>query len=65
MSDIDEQNDLDAIEEARVKIDRIDGDIVRLLGQRAEQVRLIGDAKHRLGAPIYQPDREEKVFKHS
>lgn len=50
------------IEQARRQIDRIDGEIVRLLSERAEQVRSIGDAKHRLGAPVYQPDREERVF---
>ena len=25
-------------------------------------MREIGDAKHRLGVPVYQPDRETKVF---
>jgi chorismate mutase len=51
-----------AIDAARVEIDRIDGEILRLLSERARQVRDIGDAKHRLGEPIYQPDREEKIF---
>ena len=51
-----------AIEKAREDIDRIDGDLVRLLNERAEQVRIIGNAKHRLGEPVYQPQREEEVF---
>ena len=51
-----------AIEAARVAIDRIDAEIVRLLSERAEQVCAIGAAKHELGIPIYQPGREEKVF---
>lgn len=51
-----------AIDAARVEIDRIDAEILRLLSERARHVRDIGDAKHRLGEPIYQPDREEKIF---
>jgi len=57
-----EVRDRALIEEARREIDRIDGELVRLLSERAENVRTIGDAKRRLGEPIYQPDREEKVF---
>ena len=62
MSDSADDRDRAAIEEARAQIDRIDGEIVRLLSERAEHVRAIGDAKHRLGVPVYQPGREEKVF---
>ncbi len=62
MSDRHDDVDMSVIEEARLEIDRIDQRIVRLLNERAEQVRVIGDAKHRLGAPVYQPDRELKVF---
>jgi chorismate mutase len=60
----DEKRDEDraAIDAARRQIDRIDQEIVRLLSARAEQVRAIGNAKHRLGEPVYQPHREEKVF---
>ena len=62
MSDGSEDRDRSAIEVAREEIDRIDVKIVDLLSERAEQVRVIGDAKQRLGEPVYQPDREEKVF---
>lgn len=55
-------HDRSAIEAARGEIDRLDDEIVRLLSERARQVRIIGDAKHRLGEPVYQPAREEKVF---
>jgi chorismate mutase len=60
----DEKRDEDraAIDAARRQIDRIDQEIVHLLSARAEQVRAIGNAKHRLGEPVYQPHREEKVF---
>ena len=62
MSDRADKREQAAIAAARVAIDRIDAQIVRLLSERAEQVCAIGAAKHELGIPIYQPDREEKVF---
>ena len=62
MSDSQSERDQAAIEAARLEIDRIDTEIVALLSERAGHVRTIGDAKHRLGEPIYQPDREERVF---
>ena len=52
----------EAIEAARVEIDKIDQEVVRLLSERATHVQRIGDAKHVLGEPVYQPDREEKIF---
>ena len=63
MSESRRDRDRAAIEKARRQIDRIDGEIVELLSERAENVRDIGEAKRRMGEPIYQPDREEKVFK--
>ena len=51
-----------AIDAARVEIDRIDEEVVRLLSERAAHVQRIGDAKHVLCEPVYQPDREEKIF---
>ena len=62
MSDEKRDEDRAAIDAARRQIDRIDQEIVHLLSARAEQVRAIGNAKHRLGEPVYQPHREEKVF---
>ncbi len=50
------------IDAARVEIDRIDQEVVRLLSERATCVQRIGDAKQILGDPVYQPDREEKIF---
>ncbi len=51
-----------AIDAARVEIDKIDQEIVRLLSERATHVQRIGDAKEVLGEAVYQPDREEKIF---
>ena len=62
MSDRTDDRHRSSIDQAREQIDRIDAELVRLLNERAEQVRIIGNAKHRLGEPIYQPQREERVF---
>lgn len=51
-----------AIEVARQEIDEVDLEIVRLLGRRAAAVQRIGGAKQTLGEPVYQPDREERIF---
>ena len=61
MSD-DFKDERAAIEAARTEIDKLDEEIVRLLSERAQQVKEIGRAKHRMGGPVYQPDREERVF---
>ena len=55
MSDSIDERDRSAIEQARRQIDRIDGEIVGLLSERAEHVRAIGDAKHRLGVARDRP----------
>lgn len=46
----------------REEIDRIDAEIVRLIGQRAEIAREIAAAKARENLPLYQPDREQEVY---
>lgn len=51
-----------AVEEARAMIDDIDLQLVELLNRRAKAAGCIGEAKQRLGEPIYQPDREEQIF---
>jgi len=43
-------------------IDRIDAEIVRLIGQRAEIAREIAAAKAKENLPLYQPDREQEVY---
>lgn len=49
------------LEECRNEIDRIDGDIVRLLNERAGYAQKIGDIKKEANAPIYVPEREKAV----
>ena len=51
------------IAEARELIDGIDDRLVQLLNQRARQVQRIGEVKRGVGARIYQPDREERIFR--
>jgi len=53
----------ESIAAARAAIDAIDRDLVELLNARARQAAAIGRAKHRLDEPVYQPEREETVFR--
>jgi len=46
----------------RKKIDEIDRKLVELLSQRAQAAHEIGRLKRDRAMPIYEPDRERKVF---
>ena len=46
----------------RVKIDEIDRKLVELISQRAHAAHEIGKLKKSIGMPIYEPDRERRVF---
>jgi Chorismate mutase len=48
----------------RQKIDGLDEQIVRLINQRAEAARAIGELKQKAGLPVYEPQREKDVFEH-
>lgn len=50
------------LEELRGQIDALDGQIVRLLNQRAAVVQAIGRSKTQMGLPTYKPDREREVL---
>ncbi len=52
-----------SLEELRVKIDRIDTELIRLLNERADVVHEVGVVKKRDGLEIYAPEREEKLLK--
>ncbi len=54
-----------SLRESRRCIDAIDLELVALLNSRAEQVRLIGEAKAALDEPVYQPQREKEIFAHA
>jgi chorismate mutase-like protein len=52
------------ISDWRKTIDQLDEQIVRLISQRAEAARSIGELKHSSGLPVYEPGRESQVFDH-
>jgi chorismate mutase len=49
--------------ENREKIDAIDRQLVDLLNQRTRAVETIGAAKEAAGLPIYEPKREDDVYR--
>jgi chorismate mutase len=52
------------INDWREKIDELDEQIVRLISQRAEAARAIGELKRTSELPVYEPKREQAVFEH-
>ena len=50
------------ISDWREKIDELDVQIVRLISQRAEAARAIGDLQREAKLPVYEPQREQAVF---
>ncbi len=52
------------ISDWRKKIDELDIEIVRLISQRAEAARAIGELKRSANLPVYEPRREQDVFDH-
>ncbi len=51
------------LKECRVKIDDIDCQLVELLNRRTRIVEDIGRAKEAAGLPVYEPNREEDVYR--
>ena len=52
-----------ALNSSRQRIDSIDGQIVKLLNQRAQVVREVGLIKKQYHAPASAPGREEQVLR--
>ena len=52
-----------SLEDHRREVDRIDREILRLLGERLQVAKAIGEAKLRTGAPVYAPQREEQLLR--
>ena len=50
------------IPEWRRKIDQLDRDIVALISERARAAQAIGVLKRATDLPVYEPDREHKIF---
>ncbi|NQT93400.1 MAG: chorismate mutase [Lentisphaerae bacterium] len=51
-----------SLDELRDEVDRVDGELVRLLNERAGLAASIGDEKRRNAAPIHDPVREDAVI---
>lgn len=54
---------LDDLADCRKRIDALDVQILQLLNERTKVVEEIGQIKQRLGLPIYEPKREDDVFR--
>ncbi|HYP05741.1 MAG TPA: chorismate mutase [Bryobacteraceae bacterium] len=49
--------------ECRRNIDRIDLQVLALLNERARVVEIIGSVKRQQTMPVYEPKREEQVYR--
>ena len=50
------------IEQLRKEIDRLDRELLRIFNERAGIALQIGEIKKELGLPVYDPDREKRIF---
>ncbi len=60
---VTQQQAIDALEGCREQIDSLDLRILELLNQRTEIVQVIGRIKREAHMPIYEPKREDQVFR--
>jgi chorismate mutase len=51
------------LQESRAKIDAVDCKLVELLNERTRTVEDIGRAKEEAGLPVYEPKREDDVYR--
>ncbi len=51
------------IRELRARVDEVDGELVRILNERARVVQEIMAIKAEAGAPVYDPRREEEILR--
>lgn len=54
---------LEKLAECRRNIDRIDVQVLALLNERARVVEIIGAVKREQSLPVYEPKREDEVYK--
>lgn len=50
------------INEIRNEIDRLDDELLRIFNERAILALKIGEIKKQSGLPVYDPEREKKIF---
>ncbi len=51
------------VRELRVRVDEVDRELVRVLNERARIVQEIMAIKAEVGAPVYDPRREEEILR--
>jgi len=51
------------LNDVRKRIDHIDGELLRLLNERAELVHEVGEIKRTHGLEFYAPEREEALLR--
>jgi chorismate mutase len=61
--DMTREEALQILTQRRVKIDALDRQLVELLNRRTRIVEEIGRAKEAAGLPIYEPKREDDVYR--
>ena len=54
---------LEKLAECRRNIDRIDVQVLALLNERARVAEIIGSVKRDQGMPVYEPKREDQVYR--
>jgi len=54
---------MEKLAECRRQIDAVDRKILNLLNERTRIVEEIGSLKQKLSLPIYEPKREDEVFR--
>ena len=53
----------DRLAHCRSRIDEIDLQLLALLNERTKVVEVIGQVKQEFGMPVYEPKREDDVFR--
>jgi chorismate mutase len=61
--DVSRSAALEKLAECRRVIDRIDAQLVALLNERARAVEVIGQIKQECSMPVYEPKREDEVYR--
>jgi chorismate mutase-like protein len=58
-----EKSAAEKLSECRRHIDRIDLQLLALLNERSRIVEIIGSVKQEFSMPVYEPQREDEVFR--
>ena len=59
---MDEPEVQERVKALRERVDEVDGELVRLLNERAQIVQEMGAYKHEAGVPLFDPRREEEIL---